>query len=355
MAEAKKPSKKEELLAEAKKLKLSVTTKNTIAQIEEAIAEAQASMTTSAKIEEIVETEAVAEAIIEAEKEIADEDAKLAKAGKRSAKGVKEAEVKAAKEDRKAHASELHEAEAEAAKTKPAPKTRSRLERQGKKFRAASELIDKTKEYSLAEALELATKTSPVKFDATVELHVKLGVDPRHADQNIRANLVLPAGTGKTVRVAVLADVDDATTAKKAGADIAGGDEFLQQLDKGVIDFDVLIATPAMMPKLGKYARVLGPKGLMPSPKSGTVTTDVVKAVSEAKAGRVEYRVDSTGIVHLGIGKVSFGVEKLGENSKAVLASIRSAKPASIKGNYVLSIYASTSMGPGIKIASSEI
>ena len=352
MAEAKKPSKKEELLAEAKKLKLNVSAKNTIAQIEEAIAEASAAKATTEKVAELVETEAIAEAIVEAEAEIAAEE-HLAKAGKHSAKGVKEAAEKAAKEERKSHAAEV-KAE-EAAKPKAVIKTRSRLERQGKKFRTAAEQIDKTKEYSLAEAIDLAVKTNPAKFDATVELHIKLGVDPRHADQNIRANLVLPAGTGKTVKVAVLADADDVATAKKAGADIAGSDDFLQQLDKNIIDFDVLIATPAQMPKLGKYARVLGPKGLMPSPKSGTVTTDVAKAVSEAKAGRVAYRVDSTGIVHLGIGKVSFGDAKLTDNAKAVFASIRSAKPASIKGNYVQSIYASTSMGPSVKIATSEL
>lgn len=352
MAEAKKPSKKEALLAEAKKLKLNVNAKNTIAQIEEAIAEAQASKATTKKVEEIVETEAIAEAIVAAEAEIEAEEQHVTKAGKHSAKGVKEAEAKAAKEDRKAHASEVKE---EVVKPKVVIKTRSRLERQGKKLRAASELIDKNKEHTLKEALDLATKTNPAKFDASVELHIRLNVDPRQADQNIRANLVLPAGTGKSVKVAVFADADDVAAAKKAGADIAGGDDFLAQLDKNVIDFDVLIATPAQMPKLGKYARVLGPKGLMPSPKSGTVTTDVTKAVNEAKAGRVEYRVDSTGIVHLAVGKVSFGADKLDQNAKAVFTSIRSAKPASIKGTYVQSIYVTTSMGPSVKVATSEL
>lgn len=340
-------------MAEAKKPATKKTTKKDEAELKAAEAEVVAE--TTEIINEMIETEAIAEAIVDAEAEIDAEEAKTAKAGKRSAKGIKEAEEKAAKEDRKAHASEIHEAEAEAAKAKPAPKTRSRLERQGKKFRAASQLIDKNVEYSVVDALELAIKTSPVKFDATVEMHVKLGVDPRHADQNIRANLVLPAGTGKKVTVAVFADTDDVAAAKKAGADIAGNEDFIQQLENGVINFDVLIATPAMMPKLGKYARVLGPKGLMPSPKSGTVTTDVTKAVSEAKAGRVEYRVDSTGIVHLGVGKVSFGAEKLNENVRAVLNSIRGAKPASIKGNYVLSIYITTSMGPSIKVSSSSL
>jgi large subunit ribosomal protein L1 len=166
---------------------------------------------------------------------------------------------------------------------------------------------------------------------------------------------VLPEGTGKNVRVAVFADVDDVAAAKKAGADVAGGDDFLQQLDKGTINFDVLIATPAMMAKLGKYARVLGPKGLMPNPKSGTVTKDVEKAVKEAKAGRIEFRVDSTGIVHVAVGKVSFGTAKLQTNSRAVLASLRSAKPASVKGSYVKSFFVTTSMGPSIRVLVSEL
>ena len=186
-------------------------------------------------------------------------------------------------------------------------------------------------------------------------MHVRLSVDPRQADQNIRGMLVLPAGTGKNVRVAVFGDVEDIAAAKKAGADIAGGDDFLAQLDKGTIDFDVLVATPQMMAKLGKYARTLGPKGLMPNPKSGTVTKDVAKAVTEAKAGRVEFRVDSTGIVHLAIGKVSFGAAKLGENAAAVVASLKAAKPSSVKATYVKTVFVTTSMGPSIRVASSEI
>lgn len=275
-----------------------------------------------------------------------------AKAGKRSAKAIKEEEEKQAKEARKHSASEEQKAEGkeQIRKQKPA---RTRLERRGKNFRKSTELIEKDKEYQLKEALELAVKTSKVKFDATVEMHINLNVDPKQADQNIRDNLVLPAGTGKTVRVAVFAEADDITKAKKAGADVAGGDEFLQQLDKGTIDFDILISTPANMAKLGKYARLLGPKGLMPNPKSGTVTTNIEKAVKESKAGKVEYRVDSTGIVHLGIGKVSFGKDKLEQNAQAVLASIKSVKPATIKGNYVTSIFVTTSMGPSIKINNS--
>lgn len=270
----------------------------------------------------------------------------VAKAGKRSEKAIKEAEAKAVKEERKAHKDEAAEQPKAAA-----PKTRSVLERKGKKFRDAAKLVDVDKDYALTEALELATKTSVTKFDATVEMHIRLGVDPRHADQNIRGNLVLPSGTGKSVRVAVFADADDAAKAKKAGAEIAGLEDVTNALDKGTIEFDVLIAVPTQMAKLGKYARLLGPRGLMPNPKSGTVTPNVAKAVEEAKAGRVEFRVDSTGIVHLGIGKVSFGGKKLEENATAVLSSIRSAKPASVKGNYIRSVYVASSMGPSIKVA----
>lgn len=285
---------------------------------------------------EKVETEVVAEEVKES----------TAKAGKRSAKSQKEAEEKAAKEERKAQTDD----EKGEGKPKQAVKpTRSRLERRGKKFREAAKLVEKGKVYSLNEALELAQKTSPSKFDATVELHVNLNVDPRHADQNIRDNLVLPAGTGKTIRVAVFDD------AKVADADITGIEEVTKLLEKGDLSFDVLIATPAQMPKLGKYARILGPRGLMPNPKSGTVTPDVSKAVKDAKAGRVEYRVDSTGIVHLGIGKVSFGQKKLLENAQAVVASIKGNKPASIKGSYIKSAHLSTTMGPSIVVATNEL
>lgn len=268
-----------------------------------------------------------------------------AKAGKRSAKALKEVEEHEAKEERKASAKATEKAPE---KPRPEVKTRSRLERRAKGYRQSAEVLETGKSYSLEEAVKLAKQTSHVKFDATVELHVNLGVDPRQADQNIRDNLLLPAGTGKAVRVAVL--TDDPAAAKQAGADIAGNDDFLSTLDKGVLDFDILIATPQLMAKLGKYARTLGPRGLMPNPKSGTVTTDVVKAVSEAKAGRVEYRVDSTGIVHLGVGKVSFSEAQLLENLQAVLASVKSNKPSSIKGNYLKAVHLSTSMGPSISI-----
>jgi len=274
-----------------------------------------------------------------------DDSAKsLAKAGKRSGKALKEIEEKQAKEERKVHVAETSEKPKQAAKP-----TRSRLERRGKKFREAAQRIERGKTYTADQAVELALQTSPVKFDATVELHANLNVDPRQADQNIRDSFVLPAGTGKKVRIAVFADdkIDD--------ADVTGIETITKALEKGEFAFDILIATPATMPKLGKYARLLGPRGLMPNPKSGTVTNDIAKAVAEAKAGRVEYRVDSTGIVHLGIGKVSFGKEKLSENLQAVMASIKSNKPSSIKGNYIKSVHLTTSMGPSVTISLNEI
>ena len=309
-----------------------------------------------ADINEVVEEQITDTQEAEEQEASTKETAATAKAGKRSAKALKEAEEEQAKEERKQHAAEEKAAgESESKPKQTAKPTRSRLERQGKKFREAAKLIEKDKAYNLAEAVELAQKTNPAKFDASVELHINLGVDPRQADQNIRDNLVLPAGSGKKVRVAVFADVDDVAAAKKAGADIAGNEEFLQQLDKGTLNFDILVATPAMMPKLGKYARVLGPRGLMPNPKSGTVTTDVTKAVQEAKAGRVEYRVDTTGIVHLAVGKVSFKKDDLLSNLQAVLTSVKGNKPASVKGNYIKAIHLTTSMGPSITIAVSEV
>ncbi|MBR2725161.1 50S ribosomal protein L1 [Candidatus Saccharibacteria bacterium] len=224
------------------------------------------------------------------------------------------------------------------------------MERRGKKYQEVAKLIKKGEVYSLKDATDLAIKSNPVKFDASVEIHVRLGVDPRQADQNIRTTLVLPNGNGKSVKVAVFAPLDICKAAKAAGADIAEDEEFLKRLEKGTIDFDVLISTPQYMPKLGKYARLLGPKGLMPNPKAGTVTMDVAKAVKEAKAGKVEYRVDKQAIVHIGIGKVSFGVDKLVENANAFFNSLKAQKPASLKGTYVKSVYMTTTMGPSIQI-----
>ncbi len=317
------------------------------------MAEAKKKTTKNEEIKETVVTP-IEETVVETTEPVeeATEEKATAKAGKRSAKAAKEAEEKEAKEARKA---EKSEADAEAKPKQKQNPPKSQLERKSKKYRELAKLVDAEKEYTLKEALTLATKTSPVKFDATVELHINLGVDPRHADQNIRDIVALPAGTGKTVKIAVFADSEDAAAAKKAGADISGEEAVTKLLDKGTFDFDVLIATPQMMGKLGKYARVLGPKGLMPNPKSGTVTTDVVKGVKDAQAGRVEFRVDTTGIVHLGIGKVSFGPEKLLENAQAVATSIRAAKPSSIKGSYVKAAYVTTAMGPSMKLAVSEI
>lgn len=284
----------------------------------------------------------------EATTEVAKEE-KFAKSGKKSKKHVEE--VKAEEERQARKIERAHDEAANAEKPRGAkPVTRSILERRGKKYQEAHKLIEKNKVYTLKDAIELATKTSPVKFDASVEAHVRLGVDPRQADQNIRTTLVLPNGNGKTVRVAVFAPLDVAKTAKTAGADIAEDEEFLKRLEKGEIEFDVLISTPQYMPKLGKYARLLGPKGLMPNPKAGTVTTDVEKAVKEAKAGKVEYRVDKQAIVHIGLGKVSFGVEKLLENAEAFFDSLKAQKPASLKGSYVKSVFITTSMGPSIEI-----
>lgn len=287
-----------------------------------------------------------AEAAVETAEAVAEPEV-FAKSGKKSRKHIEEVKAEEERQARKL------ERTAEDAAVKPhgaAPVTRPLIERRGKKYQAAAKQIEKNKLYSLKDALELAVKTSPVKFDASVEIHARLGVDPRQADQNIRTTMVLPAGNGKTVRVAVFAPEDVCKAAKEAGADKAEDAEFLKDLEKGVIDFDVLISTPAYMPKLGKFARVLGPKGLMPNPKAGTVTMDVAKAVKEAKAGKVEYRVDKQAIVHIGIGKVSFGADKLLTNAEAFLTSLKNQKPASLKGTYVKSVFVTTSMGPSIQI-----
>lgn len=329
---------KAELLKEAQDMGVAVTAKNTVAEITAAIAAMSQTP-----------VEPVEDGKLEVAEAGQQEEVKLAKAGKRSAKGQQEAEAKAEKIEHQKHRDDESAEQSETKPKQPVKPARSRLERRGKNFRKAAELIEKNKSYEVKEALELAVKTSPVKFDATVELHVNLNVDPRQADQNIRDNLILPAGTGKTVRVAVFAD--DAVD----NADVSGIENITKALDKGTIDFDILISTPANMPKLGKYARLLGPRGLMPNPKSGTVTTDLNKAVTESKAGRVEYRVDSTGIVHLGIGKVSFGADKLQNNAQAVLASLKSNKPSSVKGNYIKAVHLTTTMGPSILVDTSSV
>ena len=333
--------KKADLIEEAKALGLEVSEKMTMAEINEAIKGYKAEEIA----EEIVEAIEVAEAI----EEVAEE--KFAKSGKRSKKHAEEVLAKEEKEARKASGDTTPLDGSEALKAKgPKPVTRPRIGRRGKKYQEVAKKIEKNKVYSLAEGLKLATETNPAKFDASVEVHVKLGVDPRQADQNIRTTVVLPNGTGKNVKVAVFAPEDMHESAKKAGADIVGDETFLKQLDKEELNFDVLVATPAYMPKLGKYARLLGPRGLMPNPKAGTVAVDVAKAVEEAKAGKVEYRVDKQAIVHLSVGKVSFGEEKLSENAKAFFDSLAAQKPSSWKGAYVKSVNISTSQGPNIKI-----
>lgn len=335
-------AKKADLLAEASKLGLEVSDKNTIAEIEAAIANA-AEATAETPAEAVVEAEA--------ELEVAEKQETFAKAGKRSEKAVAEAEAKVEKELRKETGdTSPQDGSEEVVKKGPKPVTRTKLARRGKNYRKVAEKVEAGKLYTIDEAVALAAETNPSKFDASVEAHVRLNVDPRQADQNIRATVSLPHGTGKTVRVAVFAPEADHKAAKDAGADVIGDEEFLAQLDKETVDFDILVATPQYMPKLGKYARLLGPRGLMPNPKSGTVATDVAKAVTEAKAGKVEYRVDKQAIVHLGLGKVSFGAEKLTDNAKAFFESLQSQKPSSIKGGYVKSITITTTMGPGIKV-----
>lgn len=227
--------------------------------------------------------------------------------------------------------------------------------KRSKNYQEALKLIDKSKTYDAKEAMDLVTKTSKAKFDETVELHVKLGVDGRNADQQVRGVVVLPEGTGKSVRVLVIAKGDKAEEAKKAGADIVGDDEIIAKIMSGNwLDFDVCITTPDMMGALGRCARILGPKGLMPNPKSGTVTTDVTKAIKDVKAGKVEYRLDKQNIVHVRIGKVSFGADRLYNNLSTVMDAIIKAKPSAAKGTYIKSVYVATTMGPSLKVSYSE-
>jgi large subunit ribosomal protein L1 len=228
------------------------------------------------------------------------------------------------------------------------------MEKASKRYAEASKKVDKTKLYSSEEALKLAKETKSAKFDETVDLAFRLGVDPRHADQMIRGALALPAGTGKTVKVVAITSGTKIDEATAAGADFAGGDDIITKIAGGWLDFDRVIASPDMMSKLGKVARLLGPRGLMPNPKLGTVTTDIAGAVKEQKAGKVEYRTEKTGIVHVPIGKSSFTLEQLKQNYTAVVSAIVKAKPASAKGTYIKSLTLSTTMGPGIKIDTVE-
>ena len=226
----------------------------------------------------------------------------------------------------------------------------------GKKYQDAAKQIDRSAQYEPVEGFGLICKTASAKFDETVELHVKLGVDSRHADQQVRGAIVLPNGTGKTARVLVFAKGDKADAARAAGADFVGEMDLVEKIQKeNWFDFDVVIASPDMMGVVGRLGRVLGPKGLMPSPKAGTVTPDVAKAVQESKAGKVEYRLDKTNIIHCPIGKVSFGPEKLTENFEALMGAIVKAKPAAAKGTYIKSCVAASTMGPGVKMATAKI
>ena len=228
--------------------------------------------------------------------------------------------------------------------------------KQGKKYIANAGLIDSAKLYDPAEAMDLVCKTATAKFDETVEVHVRLGVDSRHADQQVRGAVVLPHGTGKKVRTLVFARGDKAAAAEAAGADYVGAEDYVEKITKeNWFEFDVVIATPDMMGVIGRLGKVLGPKGLMPNPKAGTVTMDTAKAVTEAKAGKIEYRLDKTNIIHCPIGKASFGIEKLGENFATLLGAIIKAKPAAAKGQYIKSCTVASTMGPGIKVNSAKI
>lgn len=225
------------------------------------------------------------------------------------------------------------------------------MPKRGKNYQESMKLVDRTKLYDTLEALELVQQTAKAKFDETIELSVRLGVDPRHADQQVRGAVVLPHGTGKTRKVLVIAKGEKVKEAEDAGADFVGGDEMVARIqNEGWLDFDVVVATPDMMGVVGRIGRVLGPKGLMPNPKSGTVTFDIEKAVNEIKAGKVEYRVDKASIVHVPIGKVSFGTDKLRENFQAIVEALIKAKPSAAKGKYLRTVTVASTMGPGVKI-----
>ena len=226
----------------------------------------------------------------------------------------------------------------------------------GKKYKDSSKLIDRSVQYDVADAMGLVVKAAPAKFDETVEIHIKLGVDSRHADQQVRGAIVLPHGTGKTVRVLVFAKGEKADAAREAGADYVGDMDMVEKIQKeNWFDFDVVVASPDMMGVVGRLGKVLGPKGLMPSPKAGTVTPNLPQAIKESKAGKIEYRLDKTNIIHCPIGKASFGAEKLMENFNAIMGAIVKAKPAAAKGQYIKSCVAASTMGPGVKMSTAKL
>ena len=227
--------------------------------------------------------------------------------------------------------------------------------KQGKKYLDSQKLIDNTKQYDPEEAISLVKQTAKAKFDETIEISVRLGVDPRHADQQVRGAVVLPHGTGKTIKVLVIAKADKASEAEAAGADYVGAEDMIAKIQGGWFDFDVCVATPDMMGMVGRLGRVLGPKGLMPNPKAGTVSMDVAKAVQESKAGKIEYRLDKTNIIHCPIGKASFGAEKLQDNFDALMGAIIKAKPAAAKGQYIRSCVVASTMGPGVKVNAAKL
>lgn len=277
-------------------------------------------------------------------------EAELLKQKKEEAKekkAVEKEEKKIAKEERK-------KAPQKAGKVKVVQK-RNPLKIHSKAWRASAEKIDKEKLYFLEDAVKLAQETSTVKFDASVEIHTKLGIDPKKSDQAVRASVSLPNGTGKTLRVVAFVSEDKAAAAKKAGAVEAGEENLIEKIGKGWLDFDVAVATPDMMKKIGKIAKTLGQKGLMPNPKAGTVTPDVEKAIEEVQKGKVEFRADSYGILHNTVGKVSFATDKLVENIKAYIKAVQEVKPKVVKSNYIKGISLSTSMGPGVKVDANEL
>lgn len=290
-----------------------------------------------------IKQQAVADELQLADNKTLEEKAQFAKAGKRSKKTLEEKAEIIAKKDKLA--AKLNEP-----KTNHKPITRSKLERRSKNYKKVQALIDPQQEYELTEATKLVNKLSTTKFNSSVELHLQLNVDPRQADQNIRDNVVLPAGSGKIVRVALFVPEEEKHNYSASGADIIGDQTIIKAIESAKIDFDILITSPDQMPKLSKYARVLGPKGLMPNPKSGTVTTNLDQAVSQAKAGKIEYRVDAQGNIHVNVGKVSFKSQELASNIQAVLESISQNKPASVKGLYIKSKYLATTMSPALKL-----